>query len=317
MAETSGPFPTIAGQCGLATRRQLHKHGWTESTIRHQLGKRWQLVFPGVVAPHCGPVPQRTRQAGAALWAGRRAVLSGSAGLILHGLESPIRNAGLNFLVPQGVRSRQFRDARAIRTDRWVEVGLRVGCVAVASAERCLADAVRWSHVIGDDALAVGLAALQQELVTSKRLTKEILHGRRNHMATLLDAVETFDCGAWSRPESVMFEVLSLSPVIPTLLLNPRLTLPDGKRLPTPDGYIPEAGLAIQVHSRRYHSRDAQWQRTVETDAALTRAGITVLGVTPLTLYREPERFRADAEETYRRLVGRPIPELRITPRAA
>lgn len=70
---------------------------------------------------------------------------------------------------------------------------------------------------------------------------------------------------------------------------NPVLRLSTGATLPTPDAWIDEVGLAIQLHSRTYHARDQDWDGTVMADGALGAAGVTVIGVTPHQLRQDPE----------------------------
>jgi hypothetical protein len=144
---------------------------------------------------------------------------------------------------------------------------------------------------------------------------RELRLARRNHTRGVTEGVQAFERGAWSRPEGVLGELLDASDVLPHVCLNPRLRLPDGTALPTPDGYVREVALAIQVHSRAHHARDDDWEGTVEGDATLTRAGILVRGVTPRTLYVSGDRFLEDVERTYQTLLGRPLPELSIRSR--
>jgi len=80
---------------------------------------------------------------------------------------------------------------------------------------------------------------------------------------------------------------------------NPFLRLASGETLPTPDAWIDEVGLAIQLHSRTYHARDQDWDGTVMGDGELAAAGITVIGVTPNQLHRDPEAFVRRVERAY------------------
>ena len=99
-----------------------------------------------------------------------------------------------------------------------------------------------------------------------------------------------------------MLAVLSRSRLLPRVWPNPELRTRGGAALPTPDGYIEDVGLALQVHSRRYHQRDEDWEATVEGDTALGEAGVHVLGVTPKTLTEQPTRFLVRVERTYEAL---------------
>ena len=100
--------------------------------------------------------------------------------------------------------------------------------------------------------------------------------------------------------------------------MNPRLSTPGGVLIGVPDGYLPAAAVAIQVHSRAFHAgvdehgRD-RWSATVEADARYTRHGILVVAVTPITLRYEPDRFLSTLVDVVAAQGARPLPDVRIT----
>lgn len=305
-------FPSLTDQVGLATRRQLRRVGWSEAAIRHRLIDRWQLLLPGVVAPHRQAVDEPTMLVAAQLWAGKNAVLSGLAGLSVLGLKHDTSLNVARLLVPDSQRRREAHRVESVRTDRPPTGTRRVGIHTVASASRCLVDASAWDLDTAEARMALTISALQQGIVGREQLRRELLYARRNDTAGVAKGLEAYEAGAWSRPEAVLAEVLAGSQVLSTFRPNPQLRVKGGRRLPTPDAYVEEVGLAIQVHSKRYHSRDADWEGTVEGDNALTRVGIVVIGVTPKTLYDRPGSFLADAEQTCLSLRGRPLPDVVI-----
>jgi hypothetical protein len=162
--------------------------------------------------------------------------------------------------------------------------------------------------------MALTLAVLQQGLTRPRDVHREPRYARRNHTLGVSQGVAAFERGAWSRPEAVLGELFDGSNVLPHVCLNTRLVLPGGS-VRVPDGYVREVALAIQVHSRTYHAREEYWQRTVEADTDLTRAGVVVLGVTPQTLYDTGESFLRDVEQTAAKLHGRPLPDIAIRSR--
>ena len=84
-----GPvFPSVPGQRGLATYRQVRDAGFTPAQIRHARGKLWQSPLPQVLAPHRGPLDKQTLIIAASLWAGPRAALTGHLALQEHGLHA-------------------------------------------------------------------------------------------------------------------------------------------------------------------------------------------------------------------------------------
>lgn len=283
--------------------------------MRHRLDGPWQLVYPRVVAPHTGPVDGRTRLMAAALWAGPSAVLTGRAGLRLLGLDELAAVDHASFLLPETHRSKRHADAEAHRSDRGFATYRVVDRIAVTTPARCLLDAAAWEVHGRNQQLALTIAVLQQGLARPAEVHRELRLSRRNHTLGVAQGVAAFERGAWSRPESALGELFDHSTVLPHVCLNPTLTLPDGTALTTPDGYVREVALAIQVHSRTYHERQGDWEGTVEGDGDLTRVGILVRGVTPMTLYDAGDRFLRDVEQTYLSLRGRAVPEVTITSR--
>lgn len=307
-------FPEMPGQAGLATRRQLRDLGWTAKQVRHRLAHDWQLIYPRVVAPHRHAIEGQDRLVAATLWAGPAAVLTGLAGLRLLGLDHQVESRTLSFLTADREWGKRHGDARVHRSDRAFTTHRRIAGIPVTTAARCLLDAAAWELHPTEEQMALTLAVLQQGLARPQDVHRELRCARRNHTRGVSQGVRAFERGAWSRPEAVLGELLDSSEVLPHVCLNPKLVLPDGT-VRIPDGYLQEVALAIQVHSRTYHSREQDWQGTVEADADLIRAGIVVLGVTPRTLYDEGARFLRDVEQTATRLEGRPLPQIRMQSR--
>lgn len=310
------PVPDIPGQRGLVTRRQLHDAGWTRSAVAHRLGRDWRLLTPGVVVPHAGPVDGQQRLVAGQLWAGAAAVLTGLHALAALGLER-LPDARPLFLVPASCRGRSTRWARAVRSTRPALVVRRVGIVRVASAERAVADAARYGQVGAESVTALTIAVLQRGLTVPVRVEQELWSSRTNRLRPVRKGLAEFCGGAWSLPEATLGRLVRSSSVLPEMLRNCRISSPDGRWLGTPDGYFPDAGLAVQVHSRQFHSgRDEdgrdRWVETVERDGGLVSRGVTVLGVTPTTLARQPRAFLRRLEEAYLAHRGRPLPELRL-----
>ncbi len=90
------------------------------------------------------------------------------------------------------------------------------------------------------------------------------------------------------------------------MLLNPVLTTLDGLVLPSPDGYVEEVGLALQVHSRRHHLLEDDWESTLRTDTALGSVGVPLMAFSPRTLRAHPARVLAAVERAYLSLRGSP-----------
>lgn len=111
-------------------------------------------------------------------------------------------------------------------------------------------------------------------------------------------AVDSAAIGTWSVPEAGLYRLLARSRLLPEMWCNPDLFTADGRRLVTPDGWYDDVGLALMVHSRRWHDGQ-RWAPTVERDGDLVSQGVRVLPITPTTIARQPERVREVVERTY------------------
>jgi hypothetical protein len=304
-------FPVIEGQRRLATRRQLVDVGFTRSAVDHALRRDWQLVLPGVVAAHRGPLDADTRLAAAALWAGPQAVLTGGVALDRHGLPGAGRDEAL-FLVPSSARARSTGAVRSVRTSRAITVAAESGCVRMVSLERALVDhALRQQPAVphtrsARDLKALTIAALQRGLTSTDRLEAELGRAWARGVEPIRGGLDSFAKGAWSLPEDALLTLLGSSPELRGVLLNKTLATLDGTRLGTPDVFFPAAGVAGQVHSKQHHSGYAEdgtdlWSLTVEKDGAFTDHDIIVIGVTPRSLAQRPQAVL----DRFRRVVSR------------
>ena len=94
---------------------------------------------------------------------------------------------------------------------------------------------------------------------------------------------------------------------------NPQLWV-GNRRLPTPDGWFDDVALAVQVHSRQFHSGHLDWEATVGADAEFVEHGIPVLAVTPRQIARSPDDVVARIERAHAAASLRPRPLVVATP---
>lgn len=305
------PLAALANQqTGLLTRRQLRRGGVTNAQIRWAIGRRWQLVLPGVVGVFTGRLDADQRLIAASLYAGRDALLTGPVGARIHGVTSPWVRAYplLTFLVPEHRTNRSSGFVTIRRTQRPDLRPVRLRGIEVASAARCIADAARLCRR-DEDARALTISALQSRVTSEDRLYAELLAGPVRFSASVRAGIRQFQAGAWSISEVDLLRALASSSILPAAMPNPVLRLSTGGILPTPDAWVDEVGLAIQLHSRTYHARDQDWDGTVMGDGELGAAGVMVIGVTPQQLRRDPDAFVRRVERAYlalRRRGGRP-----------
>jgi very-short-patch-repair endonuclease len=139
---------------------------------------------------------------------------------------------------------------------------------------------------------AVLAEAVQRNHTTIRQLAYELGKAQRNGTAVLREVLTEIADGARSAPEAELRQIASGLKV----RWNPKM--PNG--LPTPDGYIEEARLALEVDSREFHLTPDGWERTLDHHNKLAAAGILVLHFTPKQIREEPGRVRRQIEDAYR-----------------
>lgn len=314
-------FPVLAGQRGLATYRQLRDAGWSEGQIRHARSTIWQCPFPSVAAPHRGPLDAATLLTASALWAGPRAVLSGTAAMRELGLRvGATSTSRILYVVPPTGRSKSFGAAKVVRSAREAIGARRLGIATVAPAARALADAAVYERMTDRDLEALAIAVLQRGLSSPEELERELWQRPQVKVAGVRKGLTGFLGGAWSRPEVALRGIVDEAPDLPEMLTNIGLVrLADDELIGYPDGYFPSLGLVCQVHSRQHHQGfDDQggdrWAGTVEKDSAYVAVGARLLGVSPWTLYAQPRRFLTRLRQTVALGPASPMPAVRVVP---
>lgn len=310
-------FPQIPGQRGLATTRQLHAAGWTPGAVRHLVDTRGRRVAWGVFAPHRGPLADDDWVVAAWLWAGTDAVLTGAGALARRQVDVS-RTPPPRFLVPPSCRTRRGgpRGALTTRTKRVPTASVRRD-VPVAPLERSLVDAGRFHELPHRELRALTLRCLQERRMTSDRLEAELEAARPYGGAPLRDALAAFRQGSWSVAETDLADAVGACTELPPMLANPRLETLDGELVGYPDGYFPDVGVAVQVHSREHHDgltneSEDRWVATVEHDTAYRRLGVVVVPVTPTSLAHDPAAVASALLDVVRSHAGRALPPVRV-----
>lgn len=302
-------------QHGLATRRQLLDAGLTRSAVSWRLGRSWQSVLPGVIATDRGEVTGPRRLVASLLYAGPEAALSGSTAARWYGVTRVPERGPVHVVVPGSHRTRTVGFA-AIHRSAVIDAGGRTaGGIRLVSPGRAVVEAARaapWD----DHGRAIVIEAVQRRICSAAAvMTWNDLLGRRGS-AVVRAALEDVQRGAWSLPEADLARVVAGSTRLPRPLANPGLTTLDELRLTSPDLYFDDVGLAVMVHSRAYHAVGELWETTVASDSDLVEHGVSVLGVTPTQIAREPHRVLERVERAYAaaKAAGR-RPDVVVTPR--
>jgi hypothetical protein len=272
------------------------------------------MVFPGVVATFTGQLSSRQELVAAALWAGDDAVLTGVSAARWHQAVAPGAWRPFWFITPTNHSARAMRGVNVTRTRRPDVRAWRRDPIVVARPARAIADAAReLRYAAGADALVI--ESVQRGIVTPDDLRHEAAAGNRRWSASLRRALDYVDRSAWSFPEGLLLDVCDGSSTLPRLWANPSLSAPDGTRLPTPDGWLDDVGLAIQVHSVLYHAMSEDWEGTMMSDGVYAEHGILLLAFTPNRIRESPEWVRGRIERAYAAALSRPRPAVTALPR--
>ncbi|MER7165240.1 hypothetical protein ABT336_04065 [Micromonospora sp. NPDC000207] len=298
--------PTAQAQQQVVTRAQLLNIGCTDMYLYRQARRgRWQRVLPATYALFSGVLTEEQRRISAALYAGGQAQLTGLAALRWYGFRYGPRTEAVHLVVPHHVRRRSAAYAQVSRTLTPDERARHPGLYPVCSPARAVVDAARGLREIRP-VRAIVAEAVQRGYADLTGLDEEIRRARRSRTALVRKAFTEVLAGTRSAPEAELRECLAASGILPDILWNPRLSTWTGDSLPTPDGYLADAAIALEVDSQEYHFSPDDWARTLRRHNEMSRHGLMILHFTPAQIRREPGRVRRTVEETYesRRGVG-------------
>jgi hypothetical protein len=286
-------------QKGLATRRQLLAAGIDDEGIRQQIhSRRWQRVLPGMYANSTGALSVEQRRIAAVLFTSPQAQVTGISALAWHGLTNLPPDPLIHVLVPHAVRRSSRGFVRVQRTRRLDEHAHSAGKYTVCSVARAACDACRGLAGIRD-IRAIIAETIQRGLTTFDALQLELEAAGNSRTALLRRALREVQSGSRSAPEAELQELLA-SAAVPPIRWNPILETLDGERLPSPDGWIDDCAVALEVDSRQFHFNPEDWQRTMRRHNLLASYGALVLHFTPTELRHRKRSVRNTVERTCR-----------------
>lgn len=276
----------------------------------------FSYVLPGVHrVDGRGRLSDAQRAMAAQLYAGPEGILTGTTVLRQYNLRALDRGClreldQIYVLVPHRLRrvSRGFvRVERTVALPRWRERdGLRLAVLprAVLDAARLCTDE--------ESVRALVFEVVQQGLVAAESLDHERRLGqvRGSRFARL--AIEEVLAGVRSVPEGDVRRAF-LAAGFTDLLFNPRLHLPDGTFLASPDAYH-RCGVCLEVDSREHHFSVDSWEETMSRHARMTAQGLAVLHVTPRRFVAAPGDSIAQFRAAVASRAGLPSPGLVVVP---
>lgn len=299
-------------------RRQLLQAGVTPDALRWRVRTgRWQRLLPGVYGLFSGRPTRKQQVIAAHLYAGPRSRVAGLTALELFGMRYAPKDSRIHLAVPRACRIRSAGFVKIQRSDRADDHPLRHGNVPVSSVARATADAARCTRSLRD-VRALVAETVQCRLATVARLRQELDDGPRRGSAHLRLVLDELQAGVRSAPEAELRRLMKTSRILPEALWNPTLVDAKRTRLPTPDAYLPDALLALEVDSKAHHTSPEDWERTMRRHNRLAAHGVLVLHFSPARIRGEPRAVLAEIERAFcERLSPRARPRSRGRPVAS
>jgi hypothetical protein len=309
-----------AAQYGLITAAQLAELGVPRSTVEwheRQIGGMFSFLLPGVhrFEPSAALTVDQ-RFAGAQLYAGREAVLSGASLLRARGVKAA-RHPSFGspdevFVLVPHASKRSSRDFVAVERTCSLPTPRVDGLRRWAPIHRAVLDAAR--RCTDEEAVrALIFEVVQRRLASPEALNDERIAGQRRGSRFARLALEAVFAGARSVPEGDLLPLLERAG-LQRMLLNPRLTTPGGAFLACPDAYDPETGVCLEIDSREHHFAVESWEATMRRHARMTAAGLLVIHVSPRRLRLEPDAVMTEVRAAVEAAQGWPRPGLTVSP---
>ncbi|GAA3384332.1 hypothetical protein [Cryptosporangium minutisporangium] len=299
MHSRTGSADLVELQSGLVLRSQALACGLSRDAIAWQLQRgSWQRVLTGLYATFTGTLSEHQRLQAAALYGGPGAQITGAAALRKRRLRYAPSDPRVQILVPPPAR-RTSRGFVLVTSTKRPDLHPRLHpAMEICSVARAGADAARSGYALRD-VRAFLTEMVQRRMTTVAALTEEALRGPKAHSGTLRRVVAELRAGVRSAPEAELREVVRRSRMLPLVRWNPTLTASDGTRLPSPDGWIQDAGLALESNSYEFHASPQDWRRTYERHNRLAAHGVQTLHFTPRDVREDPEYVLATIEKAY------------------
>lgn len=283
-------FDTLRDQDGLVLRAQALECGLSAATVdRHLARREWIVVHPCVYRPADRPMSPLMRVRGAAMWAGRSAVLIGTSALawwrvvdeVPATIELAVGEKG-GHTAPSGIRLVRRdvpRERCALVEGQWTlhraHAVLEAAAASAPLEGARLVDRALQEGTVTVDGLRDALAAFGQRhgVVAARRLVQLAAGGARSEgERRLARALRSGGLSGWAP--------------------NLRVTLGDGSRVEL-DLAFPAARLVIEVDGWAYHRDVDRFRRDARRQNALVAEGWRVLRVTWYDLVEDPARVAA------------------------
>ena len=271
----------------------------------------WDRSAFGVISLTGTPRTVEQRLAGAVLYGGPGAVLSGAAAARLHGLERvPDETKGTALVLVEHARHRVSRPPITVMRTHRLPSPVVIRGLPVAPVPRAVVDAACHMTAV-DDLRALLAEAVQRGFTSARALRLELESGCGRGTARVRPVLAEIEDGVRSVPEAWAKSLAASIPELPPMMWNPHLHLEDGTFLADPDGWLDDVGLAWEIHSFRYHADPDAFGATMRRQARMTGRDVHVVAHTPRQLRDERAQVRQDLLAAYAVARRRPRPAVR------
>lgn len=270
---------------------------------------RWLSIVRGVVVMQSG-TPTRAQEVEAALlYAGPGAMVTGHEAVRRHGMRRLPELHDVPVLVEADRRRKGTTLVTVLRTERLPDPTY-VGGVPLAPLDRAVIDTVRALRG-RDEIRAVFAEVVGRRRTTVERLRHELDAGDQRHSGLPREILVEAADGMRSAAEGWARDLHARSD-LPPVVWNPRLVLPDGRFLASPDAWFPDVGLAWEADSLEFHPEGDD--ATARRRADMVGAGALVVSHRPRRFRTEPSRVIDEIWKYYALAASRPPPAIRALP---
>ncbi|WP_089249549.1 hypothetical protein [Rhodococcoides kyotonense] len=276
-------------------------------------GGPWQRILPGLVVLHNGRPTVAQRQTAAVMYGGSDSMLTGRAGLNLHGFGTKFQANDVGLLIPH----RQHRkDASFVVVERtWQSPeATTISGLPVAPLNRCLLDAAR---KMVDEKACTALVAevLQRGAADVDTLLEELDTGCGRGSAMPRRVLRELSTGAHSVAEVEARELCRLAG-LPRMVSNWVILSESGEFIAIADDWEDTVAFALEVESFEHHSSPVAFDETLQRRAKMQNNGIVIAAVTPRSIRSQPEVVTEHIRCAYQQAKQRPRPNVRAIPLA-
>jgi len=305
----------IRKQDGVVSRKQALATGFSVNALRYRLrpGGPWSVCLPGVYRAETGTPTQAQRETAALLYGGPHAVLTGAVALRHYLLTAP-ESAAVDVLIPARSQHKSVSYVRVHQTTRMPDMVYGPAHRLCAPPARAAADAVRGLTDLRE-ARALLAGVVQNKGCAPWQLKQELDAGPVQHSALLRSVLAEVVDGVRSAPEAELRDLIKKAG-LPMPLFNPRLYLPGGTFIACPDAWWPEAGVAVEIDSKRWHLSPDDWERTMDRHDQLGQYSIVTLHFTPHKLRADQTFVIAKLKNAYKSGITRPRLAIKAVPAA-